>query len=141
MQMRKLRKHPKIIISHIHRKRHHYLAGIALVGMATILVSAAVGGWKLIDARRIANNPERQAQQTVERVGKLMVLPQDETPAVMTVVDKSKIKNIPFLEHAVQNNDKVLVYSKTKKVVVYRPTDGKIVDVGPVSIAQPPAQQ
>lgn len=139
--MRKLRKHPKIIISHIHKKRHHYLGAIAIVGVAAILVATGIGSWKLIDARRIASNPERQAEQTVERVGKLMVLPNNETPAVMTVVDKSKIKNIPFLERTVQNNDKVLVYSKTKKVVVYRPAEHKIVDIGPVSIAQPPAGQ
>lgn len=96
------------------------------------------GSWHFIDARRIAHNPERQAQQTIERVQHLMVLPKDEQPAVVTVMDVSKVKNVPFLEHSAKNQDKILVYSKAKKVILYRPNENKIVDIGPVSIATPP---
>lgn len=98
------------------------------------------GSWHVIDARRIAHSPERQAQQTIERVQRLMVLPEDEQPAVVTVMDVSKIKNVPFLEHSAKNHDKMLVYSKAKKVILYRPNENKIVDIGPVSIAAPPGK-
>lgn len=61
-----------------------------------------------------------------------MILPSDETPALLTVTDTTKLTST-FLRQA-KNGDKVLVYQANKKAVIYRPSADKIVDVGPVVI-------
>ena len=69
------------------------------------------------------------------KIAKHVVLPKDEEPALVTIVDKNKVTT-PFLKIA-ENGDKVLIYQKAKRVIVYRPSIDRILDIGPVSIATP----
>lgn len=69
----------------------------------------------------------------VKKVNQHYILPTDEQPAMATISDKSKVTT-DFLKQA-ENGDKVLIYQKAKKVIIYRPSIDRIVDTGPVSIA------
>ncbi len=71
----------------------------------------------------------------IKRVGELIDLPKDERPTIATVSDKEKVKNQPFFGK-VENGDKVLIYTNNKKVILYRPSGDRIVEVGAVSINQ-----
>lgn len=71
----------------------------------------------------------------VSKVNKHYVLPVDETPALATVEDKTKV-NSEFLRVS-ENGDKLLIYKNAKKVILYRPSIDRVVEVGPVSIADP----
>lgn len=73
-----------------------------------------------------------------DRVARHFVLPQGEDPALATVTDKSLLKT-PFLQQA-NNGDKLLIYQKAQRVIIYRPSLDRIIDIGPVSIASVPAQ-
>ncbi len=75
------------------------------------------------------------AKALTARVSLLMLLPTDEEPTIATVMDKDKLKNQPFFANA-QNGDKVLIYTKAKKAILYRPTQNRIIDVGPITIGQ-----
>lgn len=83
------------------------------------------------------SNPTEAAKQdtadTIAAVGKLMLLPQGEEPTVMQVTDVSKLKDQPFFANAL-NGDKVLIFTKSKKAVLYRSDTNKIIDVAPVTI-------
>lgn len=70
--------------------------------------------------------------QTVEEVGKLMVLPADETPTLATVSDPEKLKDQPFFANA-QVGDRVLIYTQAKKAILYRPSTKMIVEVSPLN--------
>lgn len=72
----------------------------------------------------------------VAEVADRAVLPTGEKPAVTTVVDKNKA-NQPFLANAA-NGDKVLLYFRAGKAIVYRPSTHQVVNIGP--LAQPPAR-
>jgi hypothetical protein len=71
----------------------------------------------------------------VERIGKLIDLPKDETPTTATILDKEKLKDQPFFNNA-QNGDKILIYTKAQKAIVFRVKDNKIINVGPISLNQ-----
>jgi hypothetical protein len=95
--------------------------------------------WRLDNPTEVA---KQEAKATIAAIGKLMLLPADEEPTVVQVTDISKLKDQPFFANA-QNGDKVLIYTKAKKAILYRPGTNKIIDVGPVNIgnsATPSAQ-
>jgi hypothetical protein len=66
-------------------------------------------------------------------VAKLVILPTDETPALATVTDPSKLKSNRLLSQT-KTGDKILIYAKWGQAVVYRPSQNKIVDIGPVNV-------
>lgn len=74
----------------------------------------------------------------IELVRTLINVPADETPTIATVTDSEKLKNNAFFINA-KNGDKVLIYSTTKKAIIFRPGENKIIEVGPISIGTPSA--
>lgn len=76
----------------------------------------------------------------VEEVKKLISVPSDEMPTVATVSDSEKLKNNAFFANAM-NGDKVLIFTTTKKAILYRPSENKIIEVGPISIGTSSASQ
>lgn len=72
-------------------------------------------------------------KQLVEAVGKLMILPADEAPTIATVTDLEKLKGQPFFANAAVG-DKVLIYTKAQKAILYRPSEDKIIELAPLNI-------
>lgn len=82
------------------------------------------------------NNPAastKQVQSTISQVAKIAVLPPGETPTVATVVHASQLKNQNFFANS-KDGDKVLIYSKQKEAILYRPSTNQIVIIAPVSV-------
>jgi hypothetical protein len=77
---------------------------------------------------------------TVAEVGKYLELPTDETPIVATVgdVEKARGQSPEFFAKAA-NGDKVLLYSKAKEAILYRPSTKKIIVVAPFSSGTAPS--
>lgn len=75
----------------------------------------------------------------LEKVSKLMVLPQDEVPTVATVTDITLVRDQPFFASA-QNGDKVIIFTKAKKAILYRPSTNKIINFSSINIATESAQ-
>lgn len=103
-----------------------------------LFVLAAAGAiYFYLDARDLRKNPQKASQEEIAtliaKVGLLIVLPKDETPTIATVSDPEKLKDQLFFENA-KVGDRVLIYSKAKKAILYNPTSNKIVEVAPVSI-------
>lgn len=66
-----------------------------------------------------------------------MQLPTSEKPSLMaTVTDTSALKT-PFLKEA-KNGDKIIVYEKARRVIIYRPSTDRIVDIGPIELSNIP---
>lgn len=87
----------------------------------------------------ILKNPQEAARletkQTVESVGKLISLPDDETPTIATVTNKDRLKEQTFFAKT-ENGDKVLIYPQARKAILYRPSTNKIIEVGQVNIGE-----
>jgi len=73
---------------------------------------------------------EKEAEELIEKVGELIVLPEGR-PTIATVSDKNQLIGQPFFVNA-ENGDKVLIYTESKKAILYRPSIDKVVEVGPV---------
>jgi len=90
-------------------------------------------------AQQLVNNPslatQKEVKILVEKVGKLIELPTNETPTVATVSDKEKLKDQIFFAKAA-NGDKVLIFTQSGKAILYRPSVNKIIEVAPVNMGQ-----
>lgn len=105
-----------------------YLPWVLLI---ILLIISFFLWFQLIDIKK---DPLRavkaETAELVNIVGKIMVLPKDESPKIATLTeeDLDKIKTQPFFINA-NVGDKVLVYSIARKVILYNPASNKIVEV------------
>lgn len=78
---------------------------------------------------------QKEVEDLISKVGKLIALPEDENPTVATVTDVEAVKDQTFFAKA-QNGDKVLIYTNARKAILYRPSENRILEVGLVNINQ-----
>lgn len=76
----------------------------------------------------------------IAEVGKLVELPINEEPKIATVSDVTQLKDREFFAQA-RNGDKVLIYEKAKKAILYRPSTKKVIDIGPVNVEASPSAE
>lgn len=107
---------------------------------AALVVALVVGIYYFLQyqkSQELLKNPvlenQMETQNLIDKVGKLIELPKDEEPTVATVSDVKKLKSQAFFANA-QNGDKVLIYQKAKKAVLYRPSTNKIIEFGPINL-------
>lgn len=107
-----------------------------LIGMFLLLLvslGGAVYFYTQLHYAPSAKNSKSDLDKTIASVGKLMVLPADETPTMATVSDPAKLKDQPFFVNA-KSGDKVLIYSNARKAILYSPSQNKIIEVAPVNL-------
>lgn len=113
-----------------------------LIALIVISASAAFYFYKQYqNSQVLVNNPEAVAQEEVkeltEKLSGLIELPQDEEPTLATVLAKEKLTDQPFFAKA-ENGDKVFIYAKALKAILYRPATNKIIEMAPITM-QPEA--
>lgn len=138
-------------ISGSSNKKFWYLAGLIALIIIILL------GWNIstqLKLRQVQSQLEKQkadpqaeakkqSQDLLSKVGQLIALPNDEEPTIATVSDLSKLENKPFFKNA-QLGDKVIIYTKSRKAILYRPTENKIIELAPLITEQgtaPPASE
>jgi hypothetical protein len=86
----------------------------------------------------LIEHPEQLAKSEAdlyyERVAKLTGLPADEKPKINTILDIDQLKDDEFFQKA-QNGDKVLVFENSKLAIIYRPSEDKIINSGPLVVS------
>lgn len=74
---------------------------------------------------------QREAARIAHSVSGRVQLPKNEDPALAIIKDKKVINRGGVLADA-ENGDRILLYYKSGKAVLYRPSNGKIVAIGPL---------
>ena len=115
----------------VHATMKPYRLIVILVILLIIATAGALYFYKEAHGGKI--DPQKDLQQTITSVGKLMVLPTDEVPTLATVSDPDKLKDQAFFAHA-EIGDKVLIYTKARKAILYSPSKNVIVEVSPLNI-------
>ena len=116
------------------QKKSKFLRYLLLV-VSYVIVGVAV--WQI--QAQVQSDPARQqakideeVKSTVNRVSQLMLLSADETPQVAAINDaESLAKTQAFFANA-KNGDQILIYLKDQKAIIYRPSENKIINVGPI---------
>jgi hypothetical protein len=116
---------------------------IALLVICVLVIGTLAYGY--ITTKRqlagLAGNGKTAAQnettQLVAQIGEHIELPAD-TPTIATVKDVSKLQTQEFFKNA-QNGDKVLVYTKAGRAVLYRPSTSKVIEYSRVNLNTAPA--
>ena len=117
------------------------------------VVGAATGGYFYFqyqeaqkEIQKIKDDPatlkkaaEEEIKKLLSEIGNVISLPDGEQPTVATVTDIEKLKDQPFFSKA-KNGDKVVIYTNSKKAILYDPNTKKIIEVAPVNIGTPSAQ-
>lgn len=76
---------------------------------------------------------KEELDRVVGKVGQLYKLPTDEKPdPFATVKDKELLKNQAFFKDA-ENGDYVLFYKNAKVAILYRESENRIINVGPLA--------
>jgi len=78
----------------------------------------------LTDALDSAEQAQQARQELIARVGRLMVLPEGEDPLIFDIENAAA-----FFRNAV-NGDKVLIYPRAGRSIIYSPSRNIIVNVG-----------
>lgn len=109
---------------------------LKLLYVLIILILAGVATFFFFQYQDLKNNPERAVEQEVTQltneIGRFMALP-DETPTIATVEDASRLESQPFFDRA-ENGDKILIYTEAKQAIIYRESERKIINVGPIAL-------
>lgn len=110
---------------------------ILALGIGVVVFLIIVVGISKVNAKknefRTVNDPKKAlevANSLVEIVGKIYQLP-NEIPTVATITDKKILPNDSFYQKA-QNGDKILIFPLAHKIIMYRPSENKVIDVGEV---------
>lgn len=108
---------------------------IVIISIIFLVLIIGGGAYMLLTQ---PNSPSSQLelspQALIDSVSKIAELP-PEQPTIATVTDKERLASFSFFSQA-QIGDRVLIFNEAKKAYLYRPSTNKIVEVGPILIAE-----
>jgi hypothetical protein len=113
-----------------HRRSKRILTPL-LITIAFVAVGASI--FFYVKYQKSQDTAQSKQKQLVSELAKVVDLP-DSTPTIVTVADKSKLTN-KALAARVENKDMLLIYGSTKRIIVYRPSTKKVIDM--LSFAAP----
>ena len=106
-----------------------------IVTLALCVVAVAgigTGYYFYAKYRTLVQNPEIVTQREVDwlktKIGRLILLPDDENPSVATVLNKDGLQEEAFFKKA-ENGDKILIYEKNLRAYLYRPSTNILIEV------------
>ncbi len=101
-----------------------------LLSAAVILIVIGIAAYFYLwrDMGGAGQITAEEASRLTREVGSVILLPEGETPTVATVTDPAKLADQPFFKDSV-SGDKVLIYAGSRKIILYRPSQKKIINV------------
>ncbi len=108
-------------------KKRHPSWGKIIILVAVVALAVFGTCYLILDGFKDQNDPT----VIVDKVGKHIMLPSGETPEVSTVEGASDLASQPFFQN-VKDGDKILIYPKAARIIIYRPSENILVNVGPI---------
>lgn len=106
---------------------------LAIFGVILFVAGAILSGFVIKEQPQVLGlSAQSEVTSLTSKIGKLIVLPSNESPTATTISDVKKLKGQFFFRNA-KKNDKLLVYPNAKWAVLYRPSQNKIIEAGAFS--------
>jgi hypothetical protein len=102
-----------------------------VVVLLVISGSIVYGGVLLYQSLSSKSNSE-SLESVLSEVSELVILPEGEEPSMATVTSVTELSGQEFFEKA-EIGDKVLIFNKSKKAILYRPSTKEIVEIAPLT--------
>ncbi len=106
---------------------------IALLFFVTTLVLVKQNNDLKNDPDYVKLQNAKKTDTLRKKVAKLINLPANEKAFIGTYDAKSSLKNNPFFKEA-KDGDKYLIFSESGKAIIYRESENKLINVGPIAI-------
>lgn len=111
-------------------------------------VVVGFGSWKGNDYYRkhysvgpMAEMGAEEIKEVVSKIKDLMILPDNEVPQVVKLSNVAELVKVQPFFIGSKNGDIFLAYNQSRKAIVYRPSENKIVNVGPITFADDQSQK
>lgn len=88
----------------------------------------------------VAGLQQERTSSILEKVSQLYAIPEGQVPTIATVQDIDKLKDQPFFDGA-QNGDYLIVFDESSLAILYRPSENRLVKVGPINIENSSSEQ
>lgn len=109
----------------------YLVPGLLLIGLIGIILCIYFF-FQYQHAKSLLKNPtaavQEEGKQIVDIIRTVVDVPTDELPTIATVTDVGKLVEQPFFATA-RDGDKVLVFGKAHKVILYRPSTKKVINI------------
>ncbi|MFZ2484727.1 MAG: hypothetical protein WAX80_02125 [Minisyncoccia bacterium] len=109
-------------------KRKKSTLTIIILAVLILISAVSTAGYFYLQSKK-----QDESKNILDQVSKLIILPQDEQPTIATITDLEQLKDQEFFANA-EVGDKVIIYTKAKKAILYRPSENKIVEVAPLNL-------
>lgn len=116
------------------------LAALAFMIYKNPAILGPLQGFKVGPVSLPKADPNEEAKRVAAQVGKLIKLPDGETPTVVSVVDITKLSDQPFFRNG-KNGNKLLIFPTSGRAILYDPKANLIIEVGPLINNNPATQQ
>jgi hypothetical protein len=116
----------------ISMKKQRFVNKILLL---MVIIAIGFGGYFYYKLHKLQNNSaeaSKEAKDLLGKVAKLYLIPLEEEPTIATVSDPEALKGQSFFTSSVKG-DKVLIFTKAGKAVLYRPSINKIIETAPIN--------
>jgi len=105
-----------------------------------VIIALSLSGYFYYKLHTLQKNVDtsqetKEAKDLLAKVARLYLIPIGEEPTIATVSDPEKLKDKAFFSGA-QKDDKVLIFTKAGKAVLYRPSIDKIIETIPINNSQ-----
>ncbi len=115
-----------------------YVILLVLIAVAAFLwnkqSAEKMKAMQAMEAAKTAAAAPEDANALLSAVGKLMTLPTDEPPVILEIKDPALLIAQQAFFTGSAAGDKLLVYQKNLKAIIYSPTRNIIVNSGPVNL-------
>lgn len=106
-----------------------------LILVIVLLIFIGLSGFLYYKLKKVENSKtvdtKEEIKSLVDKVSRLYLIPQNEEPTIATVSDPQVLKDQSFFTLA-EKGDKVLIFNRSSKAVLYRPSIDKIVEIAPI---------